>query len=367
MERSFKESHQGVDLVSMFAPVTKWSALIATPGAVPEMFRKAFKLAQTERPGAVYLAVPEDVETATAAGRHRPAAHQRPPTGRAVGRTGRPGRRHPAGRRQPHRAGRPRRHPGRGLVGAHQLRRGPRACRWPPPSTARACSATTTPRPSGAIGFMRRDYVNFGFDQADVIITVGYELQEFDPVRINPMGDKQIIHIHRFPAEVDATTTCRWGCRAISGTASRPLAAAVDRTFDEQREAATDPRPPGPGAERGQADERFPMAPARIVADTRAALGRDDIVLVDTGALKMWMARLYPTYAPEHLPHLQRALHHGLDAARGHRGEDRPARGQGAGGHGRRRLPHELAGDRDRPPRAASPWSSSSGSTTPTG
>jgi acetolactate synthase-1/2/3 large subunit len=34
------------------------------------------------------------------------------------------------------------------------------------------------------------------------------------------------------------------------------------------------------------------------VSDTRAALGREDIVLVDTGALKMWMARLYPTYEP---------------------------------------------------------------------
>src|ERR1700735_5566378 len=64
MDRSFKESHQGVDLVSMFAPVTKWSALVATPGAAPEMIRKAFKLAQTERPGAVYLAVPEDIESA---------------------------------------------------------------------------------------------------------------------------------------------------------------------------------------------------------------------------------------------------------------------------------------------------------------
>jgi acetolactate synthase-1/2/3 large subunit len=50
--------------------------------------------------------------------------------------------------------------------------------------------------------------------------------------------------------------------------------------------------------ERGGADDRFPLAPARIVADTRAAMGRDDIVLVDTGALKMWMARLYPTYSP---------------------------------------------------------------------
>ena len=49
---------------------------------------------------------------------------------------------------------------------------------------------------------------------------------------------------------------------------------------------------------RGRRDDRFPMAPARIVADTRAALRREDIVLVDTGALKMWMARLYPTYEP---------------------------------------------------------------------
>src|SRR6202046_2673110 len=72
MNRSFKESHQGVDLVAMFAPVAKWSALVATPGAVPEMFRKAFKLAQTERPGAVYLAVPEDVEQATIPQGHEP-------------------------------------------------------------------------------------------------------------------------------------------------------------------------------------------------------------------------------------------------------------------------------------------------------
>ena len=72
MGRSYKESHQSVDLVSMFAPATKWSALVATPGAVPEMIRKAFKLAQTERPGAVYLAVPEDVEEAAAPADARP-------------------------------------------------------------------------------------------------------------------------------------------------------------------------------------------------------------------------------------------------------------------------------------------------------
>ena len=111
---------------------------------------------------------------------------------------------------------------------------------------------------------MPHDYVDFGFDKADVIAAVRYELQEFDPVRTNPSGHTKIIHIHRFPAEVDTH---------YDGLLADELA-------------------------RGQQDDRFPLAPARIVADTRAALGRDDIVLVDTGALKMWMARLYPTYAP---------------------------------------------------------------------
>ena len=64
LNRIYKESHQSVDLVSMFSPVTKWADLILTPAAIPEMIRKAFKLAQTERPGSVYLGVPEDVEAA---------------------------------------------------------------------------------------------------------------------------------------------------------------------------------------------------------------------------------------------------------------------------------------------------------------
>jgi acetolactate synthase-1/2/3 large subunit len=64
LNRIYKESHQSVDLVSMFSPVTKWADLILTPGSIPEMVRKAFKLAQTERPGSVYLGVPEDVEDA---------------------------------------------------------------------------------------------------------------------------------------------------------------------------------------------------------------------------------------------------------------------------------------------------------------
>src|ERR1700760_3451717 len=61
-DREYKESHQSVDLVSMFAPITRWSAAVPTPNAIPEMVRKAFKTAETERPAAVYLAVPEHID-----------------------------------------------------------------------------------------------------------------------------------------------------------------------------------------------------------------------------------------------------------------------------------------------------------------
>ncbi len=297
MDRSFKESHQSVDLVSMFEPVTKWSALIATPGAAPEMVRKAFKLAQTERPGAVYLAVPEDVEKAS------------PPEWAVPLPVNVPRADEPSAD-QVARAATVLRQAERPVVlaghGAARAGAGPALVRFAerlgvPVATTfhgKGVFPDDHPLALGAVGFMRRDYVNFGFDQADVVVTVGYELQEFDPVRINPGGDKRIIHIHRFPAEVDRHYDVAVG-----------LQADVAQSLDALAEAVGD-RPAGAPSgqdirrlladelERGAADQRFPLAPARIVADTRAAMGRDDIVLVDTGALKMWMARLYPTYEP---------------------------------------------------------------------
>jgi acetolactate synthase I/II/III large subunit len=304
MNRSFKESHQGVDLVSMFTPVTKWSALVATPGAVPEIIRKAFKLAQTERPGAVYLATPEDVEQAPAPDRHRPLPVNVP----------RPDEPSPW---QVERATALLREARTPIVlaghGAARAAAGPALRRFA--ETLGIPVATTFhgkgvfpddhPLALGAVGFMRHDYVNFGFDRADLIVAVGYELQEFDPVRINPRGDTRIIHLHRFPAEVDAHYDVAVGLHSDIGRSLDALAKAAGPRSNAAPGQDTSAVPGNPiralladELARGQRDDRFPLAPARIVADTRAALGRNDIVLVDTGALKMWMARLYPTYEP---------------------------------------------------------------------
>jgi acetolactate synthase-1/2/3 large subunit len=297
MNRSFKESHQGVDLVPMFAPVTKWSALVSTPYAVPEMIRKAFKLAQTERPGAVYLAVPEDVEQATAAEREQPLPVNVPrPDEPSPGQVERAAALLRAARTPVVLAGHGAARAGAGPA----LRRFAETLGIPVATTfhGKGVFPDDHPLALGAVGFMRHDYVNFGFDRADLIIAVGYELQEFDPVRINPRGDTKIIHLHRFPAEVDAHYDVAVGLHSDIGRSLDAFTDAVGgRTRDTPGQDRIRALLAGELA-RGQRDDRFPLAPARIVADTRAALRREDIVLVDTGALKMWMARLYPTYEP---------------------------------------------------------------------
>ncbi len=61
LDRIYKESHQFVDIVSLFRPITKWGDMVTVRVAAPEMVRKAFKQATTERPGATFLVLPEDV------------------------------------------------------------------------------------------------------------------------------------------------------------------------------------------------------------------------------------------------------------------------------------------------------------------
>jgi len=297
LNRIYKESHQSVDLVSLFSPVTKWADMVLTPGAVPEMARKAFKLAQTERPGAVYLAVPEDVETMPVPGELAPLPlnvpradePSRPQIERAAAVLD--------GARRPivlagHGAAR--------AGAADALRRFAERLGLHVATTfhGKGVFPDDHPLALGAVGFMRHDYVNFGFDESDVIVSVGYELQEFDPARINPAGDKRILHLSRFPAEVDASYNVEVGVQADISATLDALAAATSRRWQ-----------PGEGGEkiralladelaRGAGDDSFPVKPQRVVSDTRAALGRSGIVLADTGAVKMWMARLYPTYEP---------------------------------------------------------------------
>ncbi|WP_145135248.1 acetolactate synthase large subunit [Roseomonas gilardii] len=298
LNRIYKESHQIVDLVSMFKPVTKWADMLLTPDSAPEMVRKAFDLAQQERPGATYIAIPEDVEAAPVSKDAKPL-------------TARPY--HAAGPDEDkvakavaliRKAKRPVMLVGHGVARAgasEALTRLAEQLNMPVATTfmAKGVISDRHPNALGVIGFMRHDYENFAFDEADLILSIGYELQEFAPVRINPKHDKTILHVHRFAAETDAAYPV-----AISIEADIPRAiAALSEAFRGGPVPASHPEPKI-RALRDQellsheTDDGFPVKPQRLISDMRKALGDEDIVLADTGAIKMWMARLYPTYEP---------------------------------------------------------------------
>jgi acetolactate synthase I/II/III large subunit len=171
LNRIYKESHQSVDLVAMFAPVTKWADVVLTPGAVPEMIRKAFKLAQTERPGAVYLAVPEDVETMSAPGLAPLNVNVPRPDVPSASQIERAAAVLDAARRPIVLAG----HGAARAGAAGALRRFSEQLGLPVATTFHGKGVFPDDHANalGAVGFMRHDYVNFGFDEADVIISVG--------------------------------------------------------------------------------------------------------------------------------------------------------------------------------------------------
>ena len=294
LDRLYKESHQVVDLVSLFRPVTKWGDLVTLPASAPELIRKAFKQAQTERPGATFVILPEDVAERPAEGEPLPVNVPRDPSPSVD---------------QVHRAANvlanakdPVVLAGAGVArdqAMASLLRFSERLQVPVATTflGKGVFPDDHPNALGTIGFMVKDYANFGFDRADVVVAVGYDLVEYAPSRWNPARDKQIVHVHRTVAEVDANYTLAVG-----------LQGSIGETLDEIA-AERDLHPHGGGVppvkklvreelDRGAADDAFPLSPARIVADIREAMGRQDIVLCDTGAAKMWMARLYPTYAP---------------------------------------------------------------------
>jgi len=294
LDRIYKESHQFVDLVSLFRPITKWGDMVTVRVAAPEMVRKAFKQATTEPPGATFIVLPEDVAERATDARVLPVntpVDPSPDEGqvrRAAGVLA--NAKHPvvlAG-------------PGVARDGAAEaLIRFSERLNLPVATTflGKGVFPDSHPNALGTIGFMVKDYVNFGFDRADVVVAVGYDLVEYSPVRWNPLADKQIVHVHRTVAEVDAHYTLAVG---LQGSIGETLDAICESSIVQQVRGEIFPVRDlvREELERGAADDRFPMAPARVVSDIRSVLEDDDIVLCDTGAVKMWMARLYPTHRP---------------------------------------------------------------------
>ncbi|MEO5695772.1 MAG: acetolactate synthase large subunit [Burkholderiaceae bacterium] len=291
--RKHKESHQILDLVSLFHPITKFAGEIREPEIVPEIVRKAFKLAQTEKPGACFLELPENVAAMVVdktpvpvqvAPRSVSQDEKIDEAARVIG----------AARCPVILAG-------NGVVrqdDSQALQRFAESLNIAVANTfmAKGVLAFSHPLSLGTIGLKSPDLPWFAFERADVVICIGYDMVEYPPELWNPAGDKLIVHIDALPAEVDEHYIVETGVLGDIGEAlerlSQRIAARPDMMFATLREAIVAER-----CEHAQ-DDAFPLKPQKILWDLRQALAPEDIVVCDVGAHKMWTARLYQAERP---------------------------------------------------------------------
>ena len=297
LNRRHKESHQYIDVISMFKPVTKWNASIPRADVIPEAVRKAFKIAQTEKPGATHVELPEDVADQSITDEAlRPLVVQAPvmpePAPSQVQRA-----MHALSS-----AKRPVILAGNGIIrgkASDAVRTFARAFHIPVLHTfmAKGVMPDSDPLSLHTLGLAARDYAAMAMEQADVVLTVGYDVVEYAPCFWNPRRDKRIVHLDSMPAEVDehyivdvgVLGDLRLSLQLIQGQMS-----GFDSSWAPQARKMV--------AERLEAElagpPSWPLRPQHIMRELRAVLKDDDIVVCDVGAHKLWMARMFPCETP---------------------------------------------------------------------
>jgi acetolactate synthase I/II/III large subunit len=296
LERMHKESHQYIDVVDMLRPVTKFNARLNSARVIPEVVRKAFKVAQAQKPGPTHIELPEDVMAAEVDAAPLPVrqARRRPEPSPEELQTA------------------------LGVIrGAERpiVLAGNGVARTGAAAALRAFAYTTgigvaetfmgkgmldyeDPRALGTVGLQSRDYALAGFEDADVVITAGYDLVEHAPANWNPGKDKRIVCIDTVAPEVDEhfmTEVDLIGdlshiltrlAEELAGTTFATGESRLNEIVLGRFEAAKD-------------DDAFPMQPPRALWEIRRALGRRDILISDVGLHKLWIARMFPAHEPD--------------------------------------------------------------------
>jgi acetolactate synthase-1/2/3 large subunit len=298
-ERLHKESHQIMDVVSMFRPVTKWAHSVAHPNNIPEVVRKAVRLARTEKPGACLIELPENIAKMDAsAPPMEPIRFRRPgPDDKIMDRAWELLR---AARRPVILAG-------NGCIrkrASAQLRRFCETTGIGTISTFMAKGAVDMDANYClyTIGLQAKDLVACAIDAADLVLTLGYDMVEYPPRLWNPDGDKCILHADFLPAEIDRHFHPQV---ELVGDLAHTLWMFNERverdgcpSWDLGQHAATRREMGRDFAEHADDDTEGSIRPQKVLWDARETLGPQDILLSDVGAHKMWVARYYHCHEP---------------------------------------------------------------------
>ena len=302
-DRMHIESHQYLDLVAMFAPVTKWNKQIVRPNNTPEIVRKAFRMAQTESPGAVHIDLPENIAAMAAEGKPlrvmpspMPVASEESLQRAAIAIS---------------QASYPMILVGNGAIrnrASEEITRFARALNMPVTNTfmGKGVLDYTDKRSLWTVGLQQRDYVACALDESDLIVAIGYDLIEYGPKKWNPMGDRPIVHIAPTPAEIDSSYIptvevvgdISDALSEIGKRIHRPTSKGRGETGEMSPRFASLRADMQKNYEQYADDDGFPIKPQKLLYDLRQVLDPEDVVISDVGAHKMWVARHYHCARP---------------------------------------------------------------------
>ncbi len=289
-DRMHIESHQYLDLVAMFSPVTKWNTQIVRPSIAPEVVRRAFKFAQTEKPGAVHIDVPENIAAMPASGE--------PLSIGVLEKTFASFRSIEKAAAQISAAHDPIILVGNGAIRASAsvaVTEFASKLNIPVANTFMGKGAIpyTHPLALWSVGLQLRDYISCGFDNTDLVIAIGYDLIEYSPKKWNAAGKIPIIHIDSLPAEIDSSYIPQVEVVGDISDSLSEILLRADRTGKPNSYASQLRDDIRADYERYANDDGFPIKPQKLIYDLRQVMGPEDIVISDVGAHKMWMARHY--------------------------------------------------------------------------
>lgn len=295
LDRQHKISHQYYDLIHIYEPVTKWNAQIKKGEIVPEVVRKAFQVSTQEKPGATHIDLPEDVaEMEVDSSPLKVTSHSLSEAGDQV---------IEAAAKLIEQAERPLILAGNGITrsnASEQLRALVDKMKIPVVHTFMGKGALpwTNELSLFTAGLGGNDYITCGFKGSDLILAIGFDIAEYSPVNWNPDGATPILHIDTEEAETDENYPVELN---VLGDIKRNLQKLHQVLSPKERDnswVSTVRTNALTELEQFKNDTSFPVKPQKIVADLRAVLKEEDIVISDVGAHKMWMARMYHTYEP---------------------------------------------------------------------
>jgi acetolactate synthase-1/2/3 large subunit len=294
LQRIHKESHQYIDTVALFQPITKWQARVGHAEVIPEVVRKAFKIAAAEKPGPTHIEIPEDIAASEVEGAPltRTTVNYPHPADDAVA----------AAAQLLRNAKQPMILAGNGVIrrGASEaLREFAAKASIPAANTfmSKGVMGYQNPLARLTVGLQNRDYEMSGLADADVVISVGYDMVEFAPRLWNPEKNKRIIHIDTLPAEVDEHYQPTVEIVSEISEALRALGEVCSPRPKPDDSSPLKRLVLGELAIFGR-DTSYPLKPQRILSDMRRVLREDDLLISDVGAHKLWIARMFPAEQP---------------------------------------------------------------------